>query len=134
MDVTLTLNGRDFHNRLSTYEVRHELITGPVVETQDHVEHAPITKYRDVITFSLFPMSDTDAALDYAALASGQFSATYTDPTHYDSESLAGESSADKTATVRVVSDLDTIFGIRSVNGNRYYKQGSITLRAVSAT
>ena len=122
MDITLTLNGRDFSGRVDQYSVVKEIITGPVVTTMDHVEHAPIQRHRDVIRFKLIPSSDAVATLDYTALATGTFSATYTDP----------NTSTDRTKNVRVTSDLDSAFGIKSVDGNRYYKQGEIVLRATS--
>lgn len=122
MDITLTLNGRDFHARVSTYKVTKETINGPVVVTLDDVEHAPKAKNRDVITFKLFPMTGAVALLDYTALSEGQFSATYTDP----------NTNVNKTKTVRVTSNLEAAFGIKGPDSNIYYKGGNIVLRAVS--
>ena len=122
MDITLTLNGRDFSGRVSTYDVKKERIAGPVVTTLDDVEHAPKLKDRDVITFTLWPMTPAMAALDYTALSTGQFSGTYTDP----------YGNTTRTKTVRVVSDLDAAFGINSPDGNVYYKGAAIVLRVTS--
>lgn len=120
MDITLTLNGRDFSGRVDKYAVKKVIISGPVVTTLDYVEHAPIQKHRDEIRFTLIPSSDAVATLDYAALDDGVFSATYTDP----------NTSTNRTKNVRVTSDLNSVFGLKSVDGNRYYKQGEIVLRA----
>lgn len=120
MDVTFTLNGRDLAPRLSTYDVRKEISYSKVVTTMDGTEHAA-AKDRDVITFRLWPFSDETGAADYAVLASGSISATYTDP-------HTGET---RTREVRLASDIDAAFGLRSIDGNRYYKGGDIVLRAV---
>lgn len=123
MDITLTLNTRDFAPRVVSYEIKKVLEQGRVVKTLDKTEHTPTAVTRDVITFSLFPQTDANATADYNKLKDMQFSATYTDP----------YSNADVTKTVRVTSDLNAVFGIKSADGNRYYKGGAITLRAVTA-
>ena len=122
MNITLTLNGRDFSSRVSTYNLKKERIVGPVVTTLDDVEHAPRLKDRDVITFTLFPATPAVAALDYSALSSGQFVGTYTDP----------NGNTTKTRTLRVDSDLNAAYGIVSPDGNVYYKRAPIVLRAAS--
>lgn len=120
MDITLTLNGRDFSGRVSTYEVKKIVETVASVTTLDGTEHV-IQRTRDQITFSLIPYSDAVATADYNALKTLQFSASYTDP----------NSSSAASKTLRVASDLESAFGLRSVDGNRYYRGGKIVLRAI---
>ena len=120
MDITLVLNNRDFSSRVTKYSVTKELIAQKVVTTLDYVEHVPIKRFRNVIRFTLMPMSDETVADDYTALSAGTFTALYSDP---HSDSL-------RTQTVHLVTDLDAVFGIKSVDGNRYYKGQEIVLRA----
>lgn len=121
MDITLTLNGVDFSGRVSTYEVKKIVETVASITTLDGVEHV-VQRTRDQITFSLIPFSDATATADYNALKALQFSGTYTDP----------NANTTTTKTLRITSDLNAVFGLKSVDGNRYYKGGKIVLRAVS--
>lgn len=120
MDVVLTANGRDFSGRLSAYSMQKEVEETRLIKTLDGAEHAA-QRTRDVVTFSLIPFSDATATEDYNALRDMQFVTEYTD------------TFSDMTASqeMRVVSNLDAVFGLRSIDGNRYYKGGTITLRAV---
>lgn len=122
MDITLVLNDVDYSSRISAYNVTHELISPKVITTMDNVEHVPLKKYRTVIKFALFPMSDETAADDYETLSDGVFDAIYTDP-------YAG---GDRQQTVHLVTPLDAVFGLRSVDGNRYYKGGELEIRAIA--
>ena len=122
MDITLTLNERDFSGRVSNYEVTHEPIPSKIITTLDSVEHVTINKFRTVIKFRLIPSSDETANDDYTALSAGVFAATYTDP----------QAGGDRSQTVRLTTNLSAAFGLRSIDGNRYYKGGEITLRATS--
>ena len=122
MDITLQFNGVSFAPRLSDYRLTHEISYKRSVTTLDGKEHSTPGIRRPVITFSLFPLSDEQAGEYYAALSVLVAPATYTDTW------LGG---AVRTATFRVVSDLEVAFGLRSVDGNRYYKGGRIILRAV---
>lgn len=125
MDVALTFNGRDFHERLSTYKVSKETVPSPVVTTLDYGEHYAPPRYRDVITFRLFPLTDEQATEDFNALSVGTATAIYTDPTSNENDAKT------VTKSVRVMTNLDSVFGLRSADGNRYYKGGDIVLRAV---
>ena len=120
MDITLTINGRNFAPRVSTYKVRKIVETVKVVTTLNGTEH-PIQRSRDEITFSLIPYDDVTANQDFISLSPLQFTATYTDP----------NSAGNSTKIVRITSSLDSVFGIKSINGNRYYKGGKIVLRAL---
>lgn len=121
MNVTLIIAGRDFSSRLSTYTVTKETAFQTLVTTMGGVEHPAGVMSRDIITFSLWPMSGTTAAADYAVLRPRLVSVTFSNP-------HTGETS---TKQMRVDTDLEAVFGLLSVDGNNYYKGGEITLRAL---
>jgi len=120
MDITLTLNSRDFAPRVSTYAVHKIVEDVRSITTMDGVEHS-VQRIRDEVVFSLIPYSDATCTDDYNALRALQFTSRYTDPN-------TGNVSV---KTLRVTSNLESVFGLKSVDGNRYYKGGDITLRAV---
>ena len=120
MDITLTLNNRNFAPRVSKYAVHKLVEEVRSITTMDGTEHA-IQRIRDEIVFSLIPYSDATCTEDYNALKALQFTARYTDPN-------TGNVSV---RTLRVTSNLESAFGLKSIDGNRYYKGGDITLRAV---
>lgn len=122
MDITLTLNNRDFSGRLSTYEVQKLIEEVRKVTTIDGTEHA-IQRTRDLVVFSLIPYDENTATEDFNALKDLQFTGVYTDP----------NTGSSATRTLRVVSNLSSAFGLKSIDGNRYYKGGKISLRAVEA-
>lgn len=119
IDITLVCNGVDFSNWLSTYEVRKAIEVVSSITTLDGVEHVA-DRTRDLVIFSLVPFNETIATSAYNALMTLQFLVTYTDPN-------IGTTAA---KTMRVTTDLEAVFGIKSIDGNRYYKGGKITLRA----
>ena len=121
MDITLTISGRDFSPRLSTYKVTKETAFQTVVTTMGGVEHAAGVLSRDIISFSLWPGSEDTVDADYAALRGRIVTVTFTRP------------HTDETATkkMRVVTNLEQVFGLLSIDGHRYYKGGEITLRAL---
>lgn len=121
MNVTLTIAGRDFSSRLSTYTVTKETAFQTLVTTMGGVEHPAGVMSRDVITFSLWPSSGSTADDDYAVLRPRIVSVTFTNP----------HTGLDSTKQMRVVSDLEQTFGLLSVDGNNYYRGGEITLRAL---
>lgn len=121
IDVTLIVNGLDLHESLSTYKASIEISYHDVITTLDEVEHAYPGKNRDIVDFSLLPLTDRTASQLYDALSDLIIPVTFTSP-HYISE---------VSKTMRVVSDLEATFGLRSGDGNRYYKGGTISLRAV---
>jgi len=117
IDVTFTFNGFDLAPYLSTFSVVHERETVESLITMDGTEHVA-TRVRPTIRFSLIPLTDAQSQNIYTALSTGTASTSYTD-------TYIGE----RTATMRVASSLESVFGIRSVDGNRYYKGGAIVLR-----
>ena len=122
MDVTLEINGRDFSSRLSTYRVEQEITYPDMLTTIDATEHYGKPYRRDVIYFSLFPFDDETANQDYMVLVDTSLTVNYTNPQATDSEKLY--------KPMKLYSNLSSVFGLRSVNGKRYYKGGEIALRA----
>lgn len=117
IDVTLTFNGYNFSPLLSTYKCYHAVETTKSVVSIDGTEYVSSNE-RPVIEFSLVPLSDAQAQAVYQALSAITANAAYTDP-------YRGES----TGVMRVSSNLSATFGLRSIDGNRYYKGGVIVLR-----
>ena len=122
INVTFTIGTTDYHTLLSTYNVIHKVETRASVLTMDGTEHYALQR-RPVITFSLIPLTDTQTKSLYDLLSAGHVSVTYTDPYVYTN------SVQSVTATFRVASDLNSVFGLSSVDGSRYYKGGEITLQ-----
>ena len=122
MDVTLEINGRDFSSRLSTYRVEQEITYPDMMTTMDGTEHYGKPYRRDVIYFSLFPFDDDTANHDYMVLVDTSLTVNYTNPQAKDSEKLY--------KPMKLYSNLSAVFGLRSVNGKRYYKGGEIALRS----
>lgn len=124
MDVTLEINGRDFSSRLSTYRVEQEITYSNVLTTMDGTEHYGKTMIRDTVRFSLLPFDDGTAAEDCATLTKSELEVNYTVP-------QAGGSLKQNIA-MKLQSNLNAAFGLRSVNGKRYYKGSEIVLRAIN--
>lgn len=123
MDVTLTINGQDFSPVLSTYSVRYETAYAKSVKALDGTEYAGGFTIRPVLAFSLRPMTDAQAVIFYNALtAANPASCTYTDTA----------SNVDRTARMRLSTNLEYAFALRSSDNNRYYTGGQITLRGVT--
>lgn len=120
MDVTFKIGTLDLHSILSTYNVRYETTYQKIITTLDNVEHPFPAPFRPIVTFSLFPLTDSQNKSVYNALAGHIEPVTFTD-------TYAGQ---DRTLTMRVISDLEAAFGLKSIDGNRYYKGGEIELRA----
>ena len=122
MDVTLEINGRDFSSRLSTYRVEQEVTYPDMLTTMDGTEHYGKPYKRDLIYFSLFPFDDDTANHDYLVLSDSSLTVNYTNPQADNAKKLYKQ--------MKLYSNLSAVFGLRSINGKRYYKGGEITLRA----
>ena len=132
IDVTLSCGQTSLKDYLSTYDVRTEVKWGRTITTLGKKEYASGKTERLVVTFSFRPLSDAEASTLYNLLLNNSIATwTFTDP-HNAYTSPATEP-ADKTDVMRLTSSLDSAFGIKSVNGKRYYKGGSIVLRQVQA-
>lgn len=124
MDVTLEINGRDFSSRLSTYRVEQEVSYSGMLTTMDGTEHYGKRRMRDTVYFSLFPFDDDTAAEDYKILSSPSLLVSYTVP--------QADGALKQGKYMQLNSSLGAAFGLRSVNGKRYYKGETIALRAIS--
>lgn len=118
IDVTLTFNGVDLSGVLSKYNVLHTVEEVESVKTMDGEEHVA-SFVRPVVEFSFIPLSEDQTQTILAALSVINAEATYTDP-------ITG---TNRTVEMRVSSDLNAAFALKSINGKRYYKGSTITLR-----
>lgn len=123
IDVTLTIDGRNFASRLSTYSVSKEVSYSKTVTTINGKERYFGRRDRDVVVFSLIPTTELDALADYNALKNGVVTVNCSEP-HY----LGG---VKRNVQMAVVSNLDSVFLLKSINGKVYYSGGEITLRAL---
>ena len=121
MDIMLKIGTLYTHNKLSTYSVQREITYDKVITTMDGVEHASRNKDRYVISFSFFPMTESEATEYCAALSGSTVSVTFTDP-------YTGN---DTVKTMRTTSNLDAAFALVSVDGKRRYKGGTIQMREI---
>lgn len=119
MDVTLIVNGLDLHEKLATFRVTMEVTYRKVLTSLDGTERAFGKKTRPVITFSLLPLTDDESAAFFRALDALEFSATFTNT----------NTGADETRTVRLASNIESAFALRSVDGKRRYRGAAIQLR-----
>lgn len=118
IDVTFTFNSFDLAPFLSKYTVTHVVEQAGKMTTLDGTERVALRR-RPTISFVLVPLSDAQAASIYTALSAGIANVTYTDP--HRNTTASGE--------FYVASNIEEQFGITSIDGNRYYKGGTITLR-----
>lgn len=120
MDITFKLNGVDWSGRLSNYHVTKEIKYSRVVTTLDNVEHSASPATRYVIDFAFIPLTDDEGEALFDALDEWQIMVEFT--SHYE---------GDLVKTMRLTSDLSSAYGMRSINGKRYYKGDALQLRQV---
>lgn len=118
IDVTFSLNGDPWSDKLSTYRVDYVYEYKTLVTTIDGTEYGR-RRIRPTLVFSFIPLSEFDCARLYSALSNTYVTADFTDPN-------TGET---HTGEFRVISSLSDIFGLNSVDGNRYYKVSTIQMR-----
>ena len=123
MDVTLTINGRDFSSRLTQYRVEQEITYPDMVTTIDGTEHYGKPHKRDIINFRLLIFDDNQAQKDYDILTASTLLVTYTNP------QVRNQLKVER--SMKVTSNLSATFGIRSWNNLRYYTGEEIILRSV---
>jgi hypothetical protein len=119
MDVTLNVNGLDLHDKLSTYRVSQEVTYRQVLTTLDGTEHAFGEKIRPIVTFSLLPLTDEESTALYRALSDLIFPVSFTNQ----------HTGVNQTRELRLVSNLESAFALRSVDGKRRYRGTEIQLR-----
>ena len=118
IDVTFSINENDLSRKLSTYSVKYEQEEYLRVTTLDGTEHVR-NRLRPTVSVSFIPMTDTEAAALFSMLSQTSVVVTYTDPYQ----------NGVRTASMTATGDFEAAFGLRSIDGNRYYKGGTITLR-----
>ena len=118
MTITLIINGVDFSHVLSRFRVTEEISHAQVITTLSGDEIALGRKSRDVISFTLFPLTEEEIEIYYGLLKEPLISAKYT------KEGI-------KTNQMRLESDLESAFLLDSVDGKRRYKGNEIVLRAI---
>jgi hypothetical protein len=118
IDVTFTVNNTAMHTKLSTYKVTHAIEYPRILTALDGTEYGNARR-RPIMTVSFIPLTDAEASTYYNILKSSTLTVVYTDP-HMNTT---------RTASMRLASDIEAVFGIKSITGNRYYKGGEITLR-----
>ena len=121
IDVTLTINDLALGSRLTSYSADMEITYERVVETLDGHEHEGKQKRRRIINFSVIPGTEAEQTALYNVLKNKTVTVTYTNP---------DETGSTSTKTMRVVSNLNNAFLLRSMDGFRRYKGSVITLRA----
>lgn len=119
IDVTFKIGALDLSGLLSTYRVDYEAEYQTIMTAIDGTEYGSV-RYRPIVNFSLIPITDQQASELYSVLSGLNANVVYTDVFR----------NTDITADMRVTSNLQAAFGLRSIDGNRYYKGGTITLRS----
>ena len=122
MNITLTINNVDFSSRVLTYAVRKEITYGKTYTAVSGKEFVRRKRIRPIILFTLMPYADEQAASDYNVLKSSVLTATFTDP----------DTNNTLTKEVRLMTNIEHIFLLDSIDGNRYYKGGTIQLRSTT--
>lgn len=119
LDVTFTLEDVDYSQYLLSYDVSHEIEQRVNMTALDGTEYT-VTQIRPSIIFSLDPLSDEQSESLYRILSRNNIKVIYTDPYLGDNQF----------AIMRVTSEINSAFVIRSTGGNRYYRGDKITLRS----
>ena len=120
MDLTLVVNGLDLSKKLAKYRAHKEVQYRHIITTLDDTEHPVSGTSRSVVSFSLFPMTDAESEQLASVLLDLVFESTFT---------INGN---DSTETVRLVSNVENLFLLKSVDGQRRYNGGEIVLRGIS--
>ena len=118
IDILLNVNNVSFSNKLSTYQVTHEIEYPRILTALDGTEYGTHRR-RPVVLFSFIPLTEAETNTFYEALKQQNLTVQYTD-THLNRTAIA---------SMRLTTNLDAVFGIKSITGDRYYKGGTITLR-----
>ena len=119
MDITLIVNGLDLSKKLSTYSVDKEVRYRKIITTLDDTEHPVSGSTRTIVKFTLLPMTDEESSELEAALGPLVFESTFS------------ANGVNKTEEVRLASDLQNLFLLKSVDGKKRYRGGQIVLRGV---
>lgn len=118
MTITALINNVDFAPALSTWNVTHEIAFSKVVSSLNGADRAFGRREKTIISFSLLPYTEEECSSYYYALSAGIVSFTFTD-----------NDGTVKEKEMRLISDLESVFLLDSVDGKRRYKGATITLR-----
>ena len=118
IDIVFRINNVDYSHLLSKFNVTIETEYPHTMTAIDGTEYG-YAMNRPTVTFSLIPLTDAQTAEFYANIASMNVICEYTDP--YRNRTVS--------STMRVMTSLESVFGLKSIDGNRYYKGTEITLR-----
>ena len=118
--LTYIINGLDLSGKIASYSVRKIPDTSEVMRSIGGTEYAFFGDMQTEVTASFFPMTETEAAAFLDAVRPGKFNLTYTD-------TYSGGKT--ETRSFRVISDLEAVFLLLSVDGKRRYSGAPIQLR-----
>lgn len=118
IDVTFSINGRDYTNLLSTYSVKYSAEYGQKITTLDGREYG-FPKFRPIVTFSLIPLTESQSYDLYTDLSFENINLRFTDP----------NTNSVSTGVFSLASNIENAFALKSVDGNRRYKGTAIVLR-----
>lgn len=118
--LTYIINGLDLSNKIASYSMRKMPKTSEVLESLGGTEYAFYGDTQTEVTASFFPMTETEATAFYDAVRSGKFQLTYTN-TYGGGET--------ETRSFRLVSDLEAVFLLLSVDGKRRYSGAPVQVR-----
>lgn len=118
IDIVFKLNNVDYSQLLSMYSVVIETEYDEVIRTLNGTEYGS-PRFRPTVVFSLIPLTEAQSAALFGILKNGNITVTYSDTA----------SNETRTSTMRLASNVESVFGLSSIDGNRYYKGSAITLR-----
>lgn len=121
IDEMLVIDGLDLQSRLSTFDATQEVSYKKIITTLDDTEHPYTGTLRPVLTFSLLPATEEEDAELYETLKRLVFNVEYT------------ERGVEVARKMRLVSNLQSVFLLKSSDGKKRYKGGEIQLRALSS-
>lgn len=117
--IALFINGVNYSNRLASYKVTRNITFRKVVPNLLGKERAYGKVEIINIAFKLITASDEQSAADYNNLKDGIFRVIYTDTA----------TNASATTTMRLNSNINKVYGLRSYDGHIYYTGDEIVLR-----
>lgn len=122
--ITVVINGTDYSDYVEEFFPYVEITYGRVVVTLDDKEHTTQAKKRKCLSLKLFPFSAADVASLYSDLSAGIVAVQYSAPSVNSVVTLQ----------MRVVSNFENDFALKSHDGNVYYKGGTIKFRSVEVS
>lgn len=115
----MKINGMDISGRLSTYAVTEEVTYTRVLNTLDGQEHPYPGHIRPSLSFSLIPGTAAEDNTLYNELKKLIVTVEYLNRDYV------------YTRDFRLISNIESAFLLRSVDGKRRYRSGEILLRGI---